>query len=111
MIRDHRAGRRWLLVGLVAAVALALLFGLRAVLFMQDWSGEPDQDIEGWMTPRYLAMSWDVPPDVVATALGIARDGSGRRLTLDEIAEARGVPVSQLAAEVEAAIAAFREGR
>jgi hypothetical protein len=111
MIRDLWGRRRWLLLGFVGALALALLFGLRAALFMQDWTGEPDQDIAGWMTPRYVAMSWDVPPEVVAESLGLARNGMGRRLTLDEIATARGVPVDQVAAELEAAIAAFREAR
>jgi hypothetical protein len=111
VIRDLWMRHRWLLLGFCAAAAVALLFATRAALFMSDWPDQADEDIEGWMTPRYVAMSWDVPPDVIAGALALARDGSGRRVTLDELAKSRGVPVATLAAELEAAIVAYRAGQ
>jgi hypothetical protein len=111
MIRKLWTRHRWLLMGFLAAAALAILFAVRAVISMQDWPEHADEDIEGWMTPRYVALSWDVPPEVIVGALSIPRDGSGRRITLDELAKDRGVPVETLAADLEAAIAAFRAGQ
>lgn len=91
------------------ALALVLVFGLRLAL----WSlfGPPpvalDQPIAGWMTPRFVAMSWRIPPEVVGDALDLVR-GEGRPGNLDQIARDRGVPVEDLIAELEAAIAAHR---
>lgn len=110
MIRDLWTRHRWLLLGFLAAAALAILFAARAAMYMQDWPEHADEDIEGWMTPRYVALSWDVPPEVIIGALSIPRDGSGRRITLDELAKERGIPVETLAADLEAAIAGFRAG-
>lgn len=111
MIRHLWTRHRWLFLGFVAAALLALLFAIRAAIFLHDWPEHADEAIEGWMTPRYVALSWDLPPAVVAGALGIPQDGSGRRVTLDELAKARGVPVEDLAAALDAAIAAYRAGQ
>jgi hypothetical protein len=111
MIRGLWSGHRWLLAGFLVAATLALLFAVRVALSVQDWPEERDADIEGWMTPRYVALSWDVPPELVAAALALPRDGTGRRITLDELARQRAVPVETLVAELEAAIAAFRSGQ
>jgi hypothetical protein len=108
MIRDLWIRHRWLLLAFVIAVALALFFGMRAVLYGLYWSDHRDEAIVGWMTPRYVAMSWEVPPEVVADTLALPRDGTGRRVTLSEIAASRGVSVETVAAEVTAAIEAFR---
>lgn len=110
MIGHLWARHRWLLMGFAAALALALFFGVRAAVLAVLWSGHQDETLAGWMTPRYVAMSWDVPPEVVGEALAIAQDGSGRRLTLAEIAAARGVPLAALEAELADAIAAYRAG-
>ncbi len=111
MIRDLWTRHRWLLIGFCAAVAVAFLFAVRAAIVMHGWPDHADEEIEGWMTPRYVAMSWDVPPEVIAGTLDLARNGSGRRVTLEELARRRGVPVATLAAELEAAIAAYRAGQ
>jgi hypothetical protein len=110
MIRHLWSRHRWLCIGFVAMVLLALLFGLRATVRLNAWSGDRDEAIAGWMTPRYVAMNWDVPPDVIASALDLERDGNGRRVTLAEIAAERGETLNDLAAELEEAINAFRAG-
>jgi hypothetical protein len=108
MIGHLWSRHRWLLLGFLAAVALALFFGVRAAIFTVYWSGHRDEAIAGWMTPRYVAMSWDVPPEVVGVALDLPQDGTGRRKTLAEIASDRGTSVETLAGELRAAITAFR---
>jgi hypothetical protein len=107
--RSHRA----LVVAFALALALTLVFAARALVFAVYWADPAHRDraIEGWMTPRYIAHSWDLPPATVGAALGLA-PGAGRadgaRLTLEEIAEARGTSVAALAAAIEAAAAAHR---
>ena len=102
---------RWLLLGFLAAVALALFFGVRAAVFTVYWSGHRDEAIAGWMTPRYIAHSWEVPPQVVGEALGLTPGGDARRVTIEEVARSRGLPVAEVAATVTVAIEAFRAGQ
>jgi hypothetical protein len=102
--------------GLAGALAVALLiaavFGLRLANGALTWQDVPaDPAIAGWMTPRYVVRSWDVPPDLVAGALDLERDGIGRRVTLTALAEERGVPPAVLIDALETAIAAHRENR
>lgn len=100
-----------LLSALALAVATALFFGIRLVAFWVYWAdpAHRDQAIEGWMTPRYVVMSYDVPRGVVAEALAL-RPEMGR-VTLSDLAEAEGVEVSTLAARLAAAIDAHRATR
>ena len=56
-------------------------------------------------------LSWDVPPEVVGEALSLPRDGTGRRVTLAEVAAAQGVSVGALAGELAGAIATYRADR
>lgn len=107
------AGRRQpvLALAFVAALLLTVLFAARTVLFAVYWADPEHRDhaIEGWMTPRYVAHSWALPPAVLRDALGPLPDR--RRPTLDAIAEAQGIPLEALVARVEAAIAAHRASR
>lgn len=111
MIGHLWARHRWLLLAFLAASALALFFTARAVVFAAYWTDHKDEAIAGWMTPGYVVHSWDVPPEVVGAALGLSREDGDRRRTLAEIAAARGVPVAELARDLETAIAAFRAER
>ncbi len=45
MIRDLWTRHRWLLLGFLAAAALAILFAARAAMYMQDWPENADEDI------------------------------------------------------------------
>jgi hypothetical protein len=110
MIRHLWDSHRWLLLGFVVSLAAVIFFGTRAVLFTLYWSdpAHRDEDIAGWMTPRYIVMSWQVPPEIVAHTLGLPQDGVGRRLSIEKIARDRGVPVADVARDLEAAILAFR---
>ncbi|MGI1663215.1 hypothetical protein ACRDNQ_13320 [Palleronia sp. KMU-117] len=108
MIGHLWARHRWLLLGFLVASALALVFTARALVLAAYWSEHRDEAIAGWMTPGYVGHSWNVPPEVVGAALGLRREDGARRLTLTEIAAAQGVPVADLARDLETAIAAFR---
>lgn len=103
--------RRLLLAAFLAALALTVFFGVRAVLFAVYWHdpAHRDEAIAGWMTPRYVAHSWNVPPEVVAAAIDLEPGAAGRRPTLERIAAAEGVPLPELTARIETAIARYRE--
>jgi len=99
-----------------AILGVALLvggfFAVRLVVFWLYW-GDPNhrnQAIEAWMTPRYVAHSWDVPREVLFEALDQPAM-PGRPRSLQDLAQERGVPVARLAEDLQAAIDAYRERR
>lgn len=96
-----------------AAGLLTLFFLGRFLVSTVVWSDPDiqDQEIAGWMTPRYVARSWQVEPEVVASGLGIVMDGTGRRATLDEIAVAQGRNIAELIADLDAALAIAKGAR
>jgi len=97
------------LIALAAALAIALFFAVRLTVFTIYWSdpAHHEQPLAGWMTPGYVARSWDVPPEVIRAALP-ARSGTDTHPTLAQIAEAEGLPLPELIAALEAAIDAAR---
>jgi hypothetical protein len=101
--RHHR------ILVLVFALALALTgaFTVRLVVSGLHWSNPANRDarIEGWMPLRYVARSWDVPPEVLGAALGLT---PGAGMTVAEIAAARGTGIEGVRADLMAAIGAWR---
>lgn len=103
----------FLSAGLTLALAATLFFAVRAAMFAVYWAdpAHRDQPIQGWMTPRYVAMSWDLPPEVLREALGPAMPEPGERRTLAEIAADTGIPLPRLAEQIEAAAEAHHAGQ
>ncbi|MGP6088947.1 hypothetical protein [Antarctobacter jejuensis] len=99
-----------LTLGFVAALLLILFFSGRLIMGAIYWGDPAHQDVPlgPWMTPRFVAMSWRVPPEVVEGTLQLNRETRGRRVTLDQLAAERGMPVSELIKDLEAAIAEHR---
>ena len=102
--KDHKV----LLAGFVLALAVMLFFAIRSVLFWVYWAdpAHREEPIAGWMTPRYVAHSWAVPPTVIREALAIPSDT--RRMTVSSLADERGLTTEEVILQIEAAIAAFR---
>lgn len=103
------------LIAFGLALALTLFFAVRFVMHWVYWSdpAHRDQQIEGWMTPGYVAHSYDVSPEVIRDSLrallaqqadALPRGG----MTLQQIARATGTDLDQLSAALLAAIAAER---
>jgi hypothetical protein len=94
------------------ALMVSLFFAVRLVAFWIYWAdpAHRDQAIEPWMTPGYVAHSWDVPREVAFEALDLPPAPGGPR-SLQELAAERGVSVDVLAADLQAAIDAFRAAR
>lgn len=84
-----------------AATVLALVFVVRLAVFSLYWANPAhrQQLPEPWMTPGYVAFSWHMQIERVFHHLGLP-DHPKKRLTLDQIAEARGQPVEALIADL-----------
>ena len=95
----------------LVALSLTALFLVRTVVFTLHWADptHQEQTIEGWMPIRYVARSWDVPPDVLAAALGMTA-GERPGLTVADIADQREMSVEEIAAILQAVIADYRSG-
>lgn len=91
-------------VAFVAALVVTVFFAGRLVLFSVYWAdpAHRHQPIEGWMTPRYVAHSYDLPPEVVRDALELG-PGQRRRQTLEQIAEERGITLKEVQRRIDAA--------
>jgi len=102
------ARHRLLLMAFIGAATLTLLFSVRSIVFMIYWSNPAhrDQALAGWMVPGYVAYSYQVPRKAVIDALGVSRIRRGR--TLAGYAKESGIPLKQLEARLNAAIAAHR---
>lgn len=99
----------WLGLGFLAALILTLLFAVRFFVSWLYWS-DPEhlqQPLAGWMTPGYVARSWQVPRSLVADVLDLS-PGTERPGTLSDLARIRGVPLETLVDDLAVAIAAYR---
>ncbi len=98
---------RTLLLAFAVFLGLAIFFGVGAFRKARDFDAEKEQPIAAWMTPRYVAHSWDMPRDAMMEILGLEPPPPGRQ-TLEDIAADKGIPVEDYIREIEKGIAAFR---
>ena len=110
-LRDLWRTRRTALLAFALALAAVLWFGVQTLTHALYWSdpAHRDQALAGWMTPRYVAHSYQIPPEVFGPALFLNRDAPPRRLTMDEIAAENGVTLDELQARIDAAVVAWRD--
>ncbi len=94
--------------GFALALTLTLYFGTRTVMATLYWSdpAHRDQSLQSWMTPGYIGHSWEIPREVLETAIGPLPDQ--KRPTLEVIAKTQGIPVAELIARIQSAILAHR---
>ncbi len=92
---------------LILARTASLVFGVRTTVFWikRPILAERFLPVAGWMTPRYIARSWQVPPHEIMRAIQAPMPPPDGPMSLAELAKFRGVDLEQVIAEVEAAIA------
>jgi hypothetical protein len=101
--------RPWLTSAFVLACAVTLFFGGRFVAYSVYWATHQEVPVEPWMTVGYVARSWGLDPRELDAAAGLPLpEVKGRPQPLSEIATDRGVPVAEIIAEVEAAVAQLK---
>lgn len=103
--------RPGLVTAFVLACALTLFFAGRFAYSAYYWSdpAHRNQAVEPWMTVGYIARSWGLDGHEIDALAGLPLPQlKGHPQPLSEIAKDRGVPVQQVIAEVEKAIATLR---
>ena len=101
--------RKLLLAGFALAALITLFFMVRAVFFAVHMM-DPDRalrPVEGWMTPRYISRTYDIPRDDMLLLLELGPEDKPRQ-PLKKLADLRGIPLADLIAEIEAVIAKQR---
>lgn len=107
LIRNH-----WLAFGLFVSATAVALFFLAQLAMQMIWFNDPkhrDQQIAGWMTPRYVAMSYRLPRQMMRDVLELSPEQMGRRMTLQELATERGTSVEALSVMLMDAVEAHRQ--
>lgn len=96
------------LTGFVLAAAVTTFFLVRLVLHGIYWSDPAHRNMapEPWMTVGFVARSWGLEPREIDARADFPSPGPGQGhpLTLQDIANQRGVPVEQIIAQLEAAL-------
>lgn len=101
--------RPWLTSAFLLACAVTLFFAGRLVFFTAYWATHREVPVEPWMTVGYVARSWGLDPRLLDAAAGLPEPQvKGHPQSLAEIARDRGVPVAEVIAGVEAAVADLR---
>lgn len=97
----------------VVLLFVAGYFAFNAIAAAIYWNDprHQDQALAAWMTPRYVAQSYDIPPRVLGPALFFDPSEPPRRRRLEEIADANGVTLETLQQRVTEATIAFRAGQ
>ena len=93
-----------LVIAFVLALSLSLFFAGRLVWSAVYWAGHRQEAVQPWMTVGYIGRSWRLDPREIDARAGLPLP-EGKPLTLQEIADARGVAVETIIAEVERVIA------
>ncbi len=101
--------RPGLVAAFVLACAVTLFFAGRLVFFTLYWSdpAHQNQAVEPWMTVGYIARSWHLEAQDLGALAGLPQI-KGHPQSLAELAQARGVAIAVIIADVETAIAALR---
>lgn len=109
-LRHLWANHRALLLVFFGVVAVLAFFGVRTVGAALYWHdpAHRNQAIEGWMTPRYVSLSYHLPPEILGPALFLTKDNPIRFETLQTIAAANDVTLQDLQTRIDAATTAFR---
>jgi hypothetical protein len=101
--------RPWLTSAFLLACGLTLFFAVRFVGHTVYWANHQDEAVRPWMTVGYVARSWGLDGREIDALAGLpAPEVKGHPQSLAEIAADRGVPVTEVIAKVEAAVAELR---
>ena len=102
--------QKWAVAGFILSVivTVVLVFTHLAEAIYFDDPRHKNEDLQPWMTPRYIALSYDLPRPVVLDLLNI-EEGSDFPKRIDVLAERLGLSLSELTAKVRDTAASYKE--
>lgn len=104
------ARRNWLILAvLLLALGVALFFASRFFLNFLTFNDlrNTDADLQPWMTPRFVVVSYDLPRELVFDVLELDPE-EDRGLRLRRVAERQGVSMEELTERVREAAEDYR---
>tara|TARA_R110002051_G_scaffold52574_2_gene99790 strand:+ start:21672 stop:22031 length:360 start_codon:yes stop_codon:yes gene_type:complete len=109
-IKHLWAHHRIMLVAFIGTLAVIVFFSVKTTAAMIYWMdpAHQDQELASWMTPRYIAQSYKLPPDVLGPALFLEKDMPPMRMSLGMIADEHNMSMGDMQARIDAAAAAWR---
>ena len=109
-LKDLWTHNRYLLLAFVTAISLAGFFGARSISQFIYWAdpAHQDQPLAGWMTPRYVGQSYDIPREVVLSVFALDPDAPPRRISLGTLASENGTDLATYQAILDEQVAAWR---
>lgn len=93
----HRLWHRHplLTAGFGLAVLASVVFAFRGLMFAGMLWMRAEQPVEGWMTPRFIALAYGIAVEEVEATLGLTED-EARGLSLDRLSWQTGRPLEDL---------------
>jgi len=109
-LKDLWTHNRYLLIAFVVAICLSVFFSARAISQFVYWAdpARQDQTLAGWMTPRYVGKSYDIPPEIIQEAFDLQQDGNPRRISLDKLSEEKGISLNDMQSQLDVTVARWR---
>ncbi len=109
-VKDIWEHNRLALLAFATMLCLAGFFGFKALSQYIYWADprHQDQALAAWMTPRYIARSYSVPPEVIQTALQLDLAAPPRRISLETLAAERGITLAILQEQIDTAVSVWR---
>jgi len=104
------ANHRTILLAFVGVLAILTFFGVKTLSAMIYWSdpAHQDQNIAPWMTPRYVSLSYKLPPEVLGPVLFLEKDAPPRRVSIGTIAADNHLTLAELQTRIDEAAAQWR---
>ena len=90
------------------ALLIMLVFAASFAWRLAYWQMHAEVQVQPWMTIGYVGHSWGLKPTLIDETAQLPLPVNGHPYTLQEIADQRGVPVSSVIADVEAAVAKLK---
>lgn len=102
----------WIVAGLFVLSLVAIVWftasSIGEFLYFNDPANK-DVALKGWMTPKYIVLTYDLPRPLVADMLGLTSMDQ-RGTPMRDVATEMGVTLDELTDIVRAAAAAHRAG-
>jgi len=108
-IKHLWAHHRILLTVFLAVLVVVGFFGIKtysAMIYWQD-PAHQNQEIEPWMTPRYISRSYRLPPEILGPVLFLEEDMPIRRISIGRIAADNNLTMEELQTRIDEAAAAW----